>query len=188
MTPHKAHRKTQPRHKLMMLAALIIVIGLAVFWFANRAHAQVGPNPVTPGYQICNTTDPGDTKCSFQPIDASHPLPATFTTGGTITGNASGTTGAVVGTLAAAANVTTSICGFSVDAVGGTAAVGPITVAGIVNGPMTFQLFSLATGAYRERDFSPCLPATGTNVPITVTTTANGTATAVNVNSWGLRQ
>src|SRR4051794_9337952 len=53
-----------------------------------------------------------------------------------ITGNATGTTGAVVGTLAGAASKTTFICGFDVSAVGGTAAVGPITVAGVKTASM----------------------------------------------------
>ena len=33
--------------------------------------------------------------------------------------------------------------------------------------------------------FNPCIPASAANTAITVTTTANGTATAVDVNSWG---
>jgi hypothetical protein len=102
-----------------------------------------------------------------------------------ITGNASGTTGAVVGTLAAAAGKTTYLCGFDVSAIGGTAAVGPIVVAGLIGGSMTFQMSSSAAGVTLSREFSPCIPASALNTAITVTTTANGTATAVNVNSHG---
>jgi hypothetical protein len=57
-----------------------------------------------------------------------------------ITGNATGTTGAVVGTLAARPAATTYICGFNVSAIGGTAAVGPITIAGLVGSSMVYQL------------------------------------------------
>ena len=63
-----------------------------------------------------------------------------------ITGNAAGTTGAVVGTLAATAGKTTYICGFNVSAVGGTAAVGPITIAGLKGSSMVYQLTSSTTG------------------------------------------
>jgi hypothetical protein len=105
-----------------------------------------------------------------------------------ITGNNTGSTGAVVGTLPASSAGKTFICGFSVDALGGTAAVGPITVAGIVGSSMTFQLSSSATGAFREKSFTPCLAASAPNTAITITTTANGTATAVDVNSWGYQQ
>jgi hypothetical protein len=106
-----------------------------------------------------------------------------------ITGNNTGTTGAVVGSLAAStAGKTTFLCGFSVDAIGGTAAVGPITVAGLVGSSMTFQLSSSATGAFREKSFAPCLAASAPNTAITISTTANGTATAVDVNSSGYQQ
>lgn len=115
------------------------------------------------------------------------PLP-----GGTIaaiTGNAQGTTGAVVGTLAAVQNKFTFICGFEVDAIGGTAAIGPITVAGIVGSSMVFQGSATAAGGrIASRDFSPCIPSSAPNTAITVTTTADGTATAVDVNSWGYQQ
>lgn len=39
-----------------------------------------------------------------------------------------------------------------------------------------------------RQNFSPCIPASAQNEAITVTTTADGTATAVNVNSWGYQQ
>jgi hypothetical protein len=102
----------------------------------------------------------------------------------TISGNSTGTTGAVVGTLAAAAGKTTYICGFSIDAVG-TGAIGPITVAGLLGGSMIFQLTAAAGGAFRDKTFSPCIPAIAVNTAITVTTTADGSASAVDVNSWG---
>lgn len=106
-----------------------------------------------------------------------------------ITGNAAGTTGAVVGTLAAATAKTTYICGFNAQAIGGTAAVGPVTVAGLVGSSMVFQASSSAAGGTVAREtFNPCVPASAVNTAITVTTTADGTATAVNVNSWGYQQ
>lgn len=105
----------------------------------------------------------------------------------TISGNGTGTTGAVVGTLAAVANKTTYICGFDVSAVG-TGAVGPITVAGLVGSSMVFQLTATATGATLPIVFTPCLQASAQNTAITTTTTADGSASAVDVNSWGFQQ
>ncbi len=105
-----------------------------------------------------------------------------------ITGNAAGTTGAVVGTLAAVAIKTTYICGFNVQAIGGTAVVGPITVAGLTGSSQVYQASSSAAGGTAaSATFSPCIPASGPNTAITITTTADGTATAVNVNSWGFQ-
>jgi hypothetical protein len=128
----------------------------------------------------------------LSPARAFSSCPDTYTAGAIcapVSGNATGSTGAVVGTLpASTAGKTTFICGFSVDAVGGTAAVGPIVLSGIIGGPMTFQLSSSATGSFRDRDFSPCLAASAANTAITVTTTANATATAVDVKTWGYQQ
>lgn len=122
-------------------------------------------------------TTPGTTN-----LVSTSPYPGASTP---ITGNAAGTTGAVVGTLAAASGKTTYICGFDVSAIGGTASVGPITVAGIKTSSMVYQLASSATGITLNKTYTPCIPANAANTAITITTTADGTATAVNVNSWG---
>ena len=117
--------------------------------------------------------------------------PATWTNCNGVTmelGLGTGTTGAVVGTLAASASHTTYICGFNVSAIGGSAAVGPITIAGTVTGSMIFQLTSSTTGASTGTTFSPCIPASAANTTITVTTTADGSASAVDVQSWGFQQ
>jgi hypothetical protein len=126
----------------------------------------------------------------FGPARAQTPAQPTLNGATTaITGNATGTTGAVVGTLAAVAGKVTYICGFEVDAIGGTAAVGPVTVAGLVGSSMVFQGSSTAAGgAVAKHDFAPCVPASNLNTAITVTTTADGSASAVDVNSWGFQQ
>jgi hypothetical protein len=104
-----------------------------------------------------------------------------------ITGNSTGTTGAVVGTLAAAASKVTYICGFNVSAIGGTAAVGPITIANLITASMVYQMASSASGNTVGQTFTPCIPASAVNTAITITTTADGTASAVSVNSWGFQ-
>jgi hypothetical protein len=137
-------------------------------------------------------TESSQTAAECDPVNTSNPLPVSavgYPIGTTaLTGNGAGTTGAVVGTLAAASGKTTSICGFDVSAIGGTAAVGPITVAGLTGSSMVYQMSSSAAGVTLSRTFTPCIPASATNTAITVTTTADGTATAVDVNAWGYRQ
>jgi hypothetical protein len=78
-----------------------------------------------------------------------------------------------------------------VSAVGGAATVGPITVAGLVGTSQVYQAPVNGTApapTVAAFTFYPCIPANAPNTAITVTTTANGTATAVNVNSWGFQQ
>ena len=107
-------------------------------------------------------------------------------TGNIITGNATGSTSAVGGTLPAFVGKTTYICGLSVSSTG-SAAISPITVAGVVGSSMIFQNVTAGTGILQQA-FYPCVPASAPNTAITVTTTADGTATAVDVNSWGFVQ
>jgi hypothetical protein len=128
--------------------------------------ANVSPNAV------------GNTSYPFNPVTATLATP--------ITGNAAGVAGAVVGTLAAAAGKTTYICGFDIQAIGATAAVGPITIAGVTGSSLVYQgSDTVAGGTVANERFNPCIPASAVNAPITITTTASAGATAVNVNSWG---
>jgi hypothetical protein len=130
------------------------------------------------------TIDINGNQCSANPANAGgYPGSAT-----PIQGNGTGSTGAVVGTLAGAAAKTTYLCDFDVSAIGGTAAVGPITVAGLLGGSKVYQLSSSAAGVNFSKSFNPCLPASAVNTAITITTTADGTATAVDVNSSGYQQ
>lgn len=99
-----------------------------------------------------------------------------------------GTTGAATATIAATANRTNFLCGFSVSAIGGTATLGPITITGLLGGTQTYQLASTATGITLSVPFGACIPASGVNVAIAIVTTADGSASAVDVNSWGYLQ
>ena len=126
-------------------------------------------------------------------INSANPLPVSSgaPSGTPITGNSTGSTAAVTGTLAGTAGKTTYICGFNVSAIGGTATVGPITVAGLVGSSQVYQAPVNGTApapTIAAFTFTPCIPASAANTAITVTTTANGTATAVDVNSWGFQQ
>ena len=99
---------------------------------------------------------------------------------------ATGTTGAVSASLSAPASKLLYICGFDVSAIGGTADLGPITVTGLTGGTFTYHLASSAGGVTLNRTFIPCIPASAANVAIVVATTADGTASAVDVNVWGV--
>ena len=105
-----------------------------------------------------------------------------------ITGNSSGSTQSVVGTLAGTTSKTTFICGFSVGAQGGNALISPLTLAGLTSS-MIFPLASSPSPTtLPSMQFNPCMPASAANTAITLTTTADGTATAVDVNMWGYQQ
>jgi len=143
------------------------------------ADATLMTNPVTP---VINGA--ALTAANPLPIQSTPSLPTGVTA---IAGNATGTTGAVVGTLTATSTTTAYISGFSISAIGGTAAIGPITVAGLAGGSQVYQLLSSAAGVTLVVNFAQAIPASAVNTNITITTTADGTATAVNVNSWGFR-
>ncbi len=159
---------------------------VAVIFSASLANAQALVRPCVETSSISS----GLTTYGCQSVTGANPLPVGVAPLGTpITGNASGTTGAVVGTLAAAAAKTTYICGFNVEAIGGTAPVGPIVVAGLIGSSQTYQgSSSAAGGTVVSASFQPCILASSVNTAITITTTADGTATGVNVNSWGFQQ
>src|SRR6266496_1532536 len=107
-----------------------------------------------------------------------------------IAGNASGSTSAVIGTLAGVASKTTYMCDFDVSALGTSGSIGPIVISGLLGGSKTYQIGTLATGTQQliSKNFTPCIPASAVNTAIVITTTADATATAVNVNSSGYQQ
>jgi hypothetical protein len=185
----------------------LLLLGGALIGLGGIASAQVFTMPPPAGVLVngCvfNTSPPtlsntntGIVQCDSlgrflmtPSVPAAGTAGAGFPAGATpITGNGTGSTGAVVGTLAAAATKFTYICGFNVSAIGGTAAIGPVTVAGLTGSSQVYQLTSTAAGVQLSQSFAPCIPSSAVNTAITVTTTADGTATAVDVNSWGFQQ
>lgn len=117
---------------------------------------------------------------------ASNPFPSNATPS---TAVAAGTTGAVTATMAATPGKTNYICSLHVSAIGGTATVGPITVTGLKGGnTLTYQVAATASGNFLIVPFTPCFPASAVNTAIAAATTADGTATAVDVNIIGYLQ
>lgn len=190
------------RYRLGVIAVGVWAVVVAVSWSCEFVFAQ-SPNTdtyfYTPGGSgvngaigMCLNAQNKAVPCSSAGVLPSPvavaPYPFNAATGvsaSPVAGNATGSTGAVVGTLAGAASKTTYLCDFDVSAIGGTAAVGPIVVAGLLGGSRTYQLSASAAGVFLSKSFNPCLPASAANTPITITTTADGTATAVDVNSSG---
>ena len=102
---------------------------------------------------------------------------------------ATGTTGAVTATMAATVGKTNYVCSVQVSAIGGTATIGPVTITGLKGGnTLTYQLASTAAGNYLPISFTPCFPASAVNTAIAAATTADGTASAVDVNILGYVQ
>lgn len=117
---------------------------------------------------------------------ASNPFPANATP---TTAVGVGTTGAVTATMAATPGKTNWVCSVQVSALGGTATVGPITIAGLKGGnTLTYQMASTASGNFLVIPFQPCFPASAVNTAIAAATTADGTATGVDVNITGYLQ
>lgn len=187
-----------------MNRSLAALLACAALWAAAPARAQSTyptpqPNINVPGMvEMCPTlvgnyvpcgsagAQPRSVTVTGGPVPVA---PSAYPPGAIpITGNATGTTGAVVGTLAAKTGATTYLCWLDVSALGGTATVGPITVAGVVGSSIVYQFSSTAAGATLSRTFTPCIPASAVNTAITITTTADGTATNVDVNSGGYQQ
>jgi hypothetical protein len=105
----------------------------------------------------------------------------------TLLGVGAGSTGAVTATLTSSTGHLAYLCSFDISALGGTATVGPVTVTGLAQ-TLTYQLAATASGNVFVRSFKPCLPASATGTNIVITTTADGSASAVDVNAAGFLQ
>lgn len=111
-----------------------------------------------------------------------------------ITATATGTTGAVVATLAAVTGKTTYLCGFYYTGTNATAAnaATAVTVTGVIGGTMSFGFPTLAAAATVpntipiDEEFIPCVAASAINTAIAVNGPALGAgATQATVTAWG---
>jgi hypothetical protein len=172
----------------LLLVLILALVATAALAADTQQTVSVCGTPTGLVYTVPGlgsvTVDTSGRMCFTGTVATSSQYPAGATP---ITGNANGTTGAVVGTLAGTAGKTTYICGFTVTAFGGTADPGPVTVAGTTGSSMTFQmsLDSANTVSSLQQTFTPCVPASAANTAITITTTAAAGATGVNVVSFG---
>lgn len=178
------------------------IAALSLLALCATAVAQVNVKPCT---DVANSAA-GTRDClpvtSSNPLQVTGPVTATPATPGVGSGTAgypagatpvanaaTGTTAAVTATLPATAGQFTYLCNFQVSAAGGTATISPITVAGVQGGSLVFQGISAGGAPFTPPSWAPnCLRSSAVNTAITITTTADGTATAVNVQASGYTQ
>jgi hypothetical protein len=155
---------------------------LLAAWIALIPSLAVAQNNwVTPG----NQTAPGSVQMCLNSAGQAVPFNGAICGATVISNSASGTVGAVVATLTSAAGKTAFLCNWNVYAVG-SATISPITITGLLGGTLTFNGVSAsAAGTLFPQTYAPCLPASGTNTNIVITTTADATASAVNLMASG---
>ncbi len=139
-----------------------------IFGLFSAAQAQIAPTLNFPGQCPTSVAQPTPT-----PIHA----------------HASGSTGAVSAALASpGAGIRNYVCGWDVSALGTAGVIGPITVTNTqANNIIVQQGTTLAAGATvsLSREYNSCIPAVSLNQAISVATTADATATAVDVDIHG---
>jgi hypothetical protein len=151
----------------------------AVMNLSALALAAVSPGSVKSGGQFPTAADPANV-VTLSPT-SQPPIPAFQ-----IVAQGNGTTGAVSATLAGVAGKITYICGFTVSGAG-TGLISPVTVGSVGLSTSPYQGISAGVAPFSQT-FSPCIPATAVNTGISVTTTADASATAVDVIAWGFQQ
>lgn len=105
-----------------------------------------------------------------------------------ITASATGTTGATTATLASVGGKTTYICGYSIRANATAATTVTNTITGVITATLSSIMWvaPLASGiGIDEQIFSPCVPASGTNVDIAIVSGAPGSGGTVSSKGWG---
>jgi hypothetical protein len=183
-----------------------LIVGLALLLAATSAHAQnngkTSGGAIVPGMvSFCwNGTTNADGTLAVAPCGTAtggaslSVSPTPYPQGATpITASATGSTGAISATLAAAAGKSTYICGFSYQGSDATAAVAAnIAITGTITGTMNFGFVALAAGAAVPQPgpttvpFAPCVQSSAVNTAIVVTPPTLGTgATIATVSAWG---
>lgn len=108
-----------------------------------------------------------------------------------ITVSATGTTGAVIGTLPGVPGKTTYLCGYTIDADATAATVVNASVSGLVTGSMVRRqnVGAVATGTFTTgQTFPLCLPASAQNTNVSVASGSAGTGGVTFVVVWGYQQ
>ena len=173
----------------LVLAAVALLWTTAAFSQTTFPTPQPGVN--APGFvAMCPALNGQYVPCGAA---GSIPRPVTVTSPVNVlqpplvvTANAAGSTGAVTATMALVPGKTLWLCGFDVSGAG-TVTMSPVTVTGLLGGTFTYQGIIAGVAPF-SRTFTPCIPAAGPTQAIAVVTTADASATAVNVNMFGVAQ
>jgi len=118
------------------------------------------------------------------------PQPGGQCPGQTVHAHASGSTSIVQAALPSpGAGLRNYLCGWDVSAAGTAGFVGPITIVNTQTSNITVQNTTPLTvangGISISREYGTCIPAVSLNQAMTVSTTADATATAVDVDVHG---
>lgn len=186
-------RKAIARYLAIGAALVALFVGGAAFGQANGVSTFQTPGNQTVSGYVPLGVSPSGLAGGAGLGNAGYPTGAT-----PIAIIATGTTGAVSANLANAAGKFTYICGFNVSILQAATAAN-ITIqltngVGGVGSPtqdsvLTWQLtLPISVVTNFSQNFSPCLPAAAANAPIAVATSADATATTVDVNAWGYQQ
>lgn len=181
-------------------ALFLLLIGIPPSLAASQGFVvascpgTLGVNAYTAGQFGNITLDVNGLQCIAGAITTTPAAPAAGTAGAgyppgatPVAFTATGTSGAVTATLPAASGKNTYICGYNVSAAG-TGLITPITITGVLGGTQTVQGLTAGAAPIFPPPYTPCLPSSALNQAISVSTTADATATAVNVNVWGYTQ
>src|SRR5271170_1146404 len=164
---------TELRHAIGLWTFTLfwVVFGGVVLWWAHLAAQTVqsgNPSPGPVGVISANVAvcDPYNPNNCLTPAATTNII-------------SSGTTGAVTGTMPGVTTLTNYLCSIDIEA-NGSGVVSPLTVTGIFSG--SIQLFAVITAPTSyQKTWTPCLPAHSAGSSIQITTTADATASAVEV-------
>ena len=106
-----------------------------------------------------------------------------------VTSSATGTTGALSATMAAASGYNNYLCGFTVTSAG-TTSPAPVTttITGPISGSLSYVFYPATTGAILAKEFSPCVQSSAktTAIQMSVPALGSGSIAAVNLHGfWG---
>lgn len=138
------------------------------------AHAQspsVGMVQISPG--------------NFEPLGPSNALSVNTLQ---VVNFTPGNTTSIAAALPAVSGKTNYLCGFTIDALASAATNGFAVITGLTTASVQFgENVNASTGGYAQlyRTFFPCLPASGSNVAISIATLAPGAGGNQNVTIWG---
>jgi hypothetical protein len=103
--------------------------------------------------------------------------------------SATGTTDITTATIQANSGLVIYLCGFSIRANATVATNGMASVTGLVSGTLSFVQWTAASvsgvGVIEPPFGSICIPASGTNVAVSIASAATGAGGMVSVTAWG---